>query len=472
LNEFGQSESAKKLLKPKLKWHFGHKFLVAISVITALSLSVNSIGAGMRNIEQTIKNMSNDANELIELNNSVNQGVHDKRNSQKSNISGTISAQETAKAEVDRYVTRLKNYQAKYFEIQDSSLSDQEKARQGNDIITKIVNEIPGATRKNAIYFTEGDLRNAIQQTTTANEVLDVSSIYEEGIAYDKQQIDDKIRALAEKEYKDPDGTVIVFLDESGNPINIQTAISRLQGSITKWQAPDAGDAGESSKIFTLVATYLKANSTAGGMGVSEWMMLIFIAIAGIVQEFLIALYTPKSTIDRKTLSQYSSYINFKDMDINKFLISIYTNYLYDGSYNQEKYDYKMSKVIELIAKKDSNWVENEINQKVEYYKNAYTSKLEALKTQDAPKKIEAVESTEPTESTPKVKSHPRKPTTPERVIPSNPVAASPKEPTVEESKPVEIKPAELEHVENNTEKPAEYSPAVDALINDIEAIE
>jgi hypothetical protein len=200
--------------------------------------------------------------------------------------------------------------------------------------------------------------------------------------------------------------------------------------------------------------------------------MLIFIAIAGIVQEFLIALYTPKSTIDRKTLSQYSSYINFKDMDINKFLISIYTNYLYDGSYNQEKYDYKMSKVIELIAKKDSNWVENEINQKVEYYKNAYTSKLEALKTQDAPKKIEAVESTEPTESTPKVKSHPRKPTTPERVIPSNPVAASPKEPTVEESKPVEIKPAELEHVENNTEKPAEYSPAVDALINDIEAIE
>ena len=472
LNEFGQSESAKKLLKPKLKWHFGHKFLVAISVITALSLSVNSIGAGMRNIEQTIKNMSNDANELIELNNSVNQGVHDKRNSQKSNISGTISAQETAKAEVDRYVTRLKNYQSKYFEIQDSNLSDQEKARQGNDIITKIVNEIPGATRKNAIYFTEGDLRNAIQQTTTANEVLDVSSIYEEGIAYDKQQIDDKIRALAEKEYKDPDGTVIVFLDESGNPINIQTAISRLQGSITKWQAPDAGDAGESSKIFTLVATYLKANSTAGGMGVSEWMMLIFIAIAGIVQEFLIALYTPKSTIDRKTLSQYSSYINFKDMDINKFLISIYTNYLYDGSYNQEKYDYKMSKVIELIAKKDSNWVENEINQKVEYYKNAYTSKLEALKTQDAPKKIETVEPTEPMESTPKVKAHSKKPATPERVITSNPVVAGPKEPTVEEPKLVEIKPTELEHVENNTEKPAEYSPAVDALINDIEAIE
>ena len=374
LNENGFD--SKQLNKPKFKWQFGHKFLVAISIITALSLSVNSIGAGMRNIEQTIKNMSADANELISLNNSVNQGVQDKRTSQRSNITGTINAQETAKAEVDRYVSRLKAYQSQYFSIQDrADISDEEKIKQGKVVIDKIVREIPGANSKNAIYFTEGDLRETIQKTTTANETLDVAKIYEEGIEYDKQQIDDKIRALAEKEYKDPDGTIISFLDENNNPINIQTAISRLQGSINKWQAPDAGDAGESSKIFTLVATYLKADSTAGGMGVSEWMMLIFIAIAGIVQEFLIALYTPKSTIDRKTLSQFSSYINLKEIDINRFLIKIYTNYLDDGSYDQEKYNYKINEVIDLIAKRESNWIENEISLRSEKYKSAYNKK-------------------------------------------------------------------------------------------------
>lgn len=457
LNEYGQPTSSKRLIRPKLKWHFGHKFLVLISIVTALSLSVNSIGAGMRNIEQTIKNMSNDANELIELNSSVNQGVHDKRNSQKSNISGTISAQETAKAEVDRYVTRLKNYQSQYFEIQDNpDLTEEEKEKQSASIIAKIVNEIPGATSRNAIYFTEGDLRKSIQKTTTANETLDVSSIYEEGIAYDKQQIEDKIRALEEKEYKDPDGTVIQFLDEAGNPINIQTAISRLQSSINKWQAPDAGDAGESSKIFTLVATYLKTDSTAGGMGVSEWMMLIFIAIAGIVQEFLIALYTPKSTIDRKTLSQYSSYINFKDMDINKFLIFVYTNYLNDGSYNQEKYDYKIEKVLDLIAKKEANWIDNEINKKVEHYKNLY------IVNEDSNAKTVSKKSKATFETNKEIKSLPTKEVVQERIINSNLIST---EIPQEQSKTVESQKNESD------ENSIGYSSAVDSLIDEIEAI-
>lgn len=455
LNEYGQTKSAKKLFKPKLKWQFGHKFLVFISIVTALSLSVNSIGAGMRNIEQTIKNMSNDANELIELNNSVKQGVLDKRSSQKSNITGTISAQETAKSEADRYVTRLKSYQEQYFQIQDNpDLTDEEKLTQGKAIINRIVNEIPGATSKNAIYFTEGDLRKSIQKTTTSNETIDVSAIYEEGIAYDNQQIEDKIRALAEKEYKDPDGTLISFLDENGKTINIQTAISRLQSSINKWQAPDAGDAGESSKIFTLIATYLKADSTAGGMGVSEWMMLIFIAIAGIVQEFLIALYTPKSTIDRKTLSQFSAYIDFKSMDVNEFLIFIYTNYLHDGSYNQEKYNYKMEKVIDLIAKTKANWIDNEINKKVEYYTSLYNGNTTVL-----PKKSKVQH-----------KLVEEKPVVPERVI------------TQPEPVKTEIKndstatPVEPRIVSNTTNvspihEPVEFSSAVDDLVNEIDEI-
>ena len=373
LRENGQFESAKRLLKPKLKWHFGHKFLVLISIVTALSLSVNSIGAGMRNIEQTIKNMSNDANELIELNSSVNQGVQDKRTSQRSNITGNINAQETAKQEVTKAWGRIETYQLELDKIEESDLTDEEKRVKKNELKKAAVSRAPkGVNSSNIDYMTETQLRSIMQAQAQANETLDVSAIYEEGIEYDKQQIEDKIRALAEKEYKDPDGTVIQFLDENNNPINIQTAISRLQGSINKWQAPDAGDAGESSKIFTLVATYLKADATAGGMGVSEWMMLIFIAVAGIVQEFLIALYTPKSTIDRKTLSQYSAYIDFKSIDINQFLISIYNNYLDDGSYDQKKYDYKMEKVLDLIAKKRSNWIENEINLRTRQYEDEY----------------------------------------------------------------------------------------------------
>lgn len=336
------------LNKPKLKWHFAHKFLVAISIITSLSLSVNSIGAGMRNIEQTIKNMSADANELVELNRSVIEGVKEKRSASKENISNKKEAKNSAKNDVDRYYDHLRSYQEEYL-----SLSDEEKeGEKGENIIKKIVREIPGATSKNAIYFSKADLQKSIQRVATLNESDNSVELYEEGIAYDKQQIDDKIKALAEKEYKDPDGTLIQFLDDGGNAINIQTAISRLQSSINKWQAPDAGDAGESSKIFTLVATYLNADATAGGMGVSEWMMLIFIAVAGIVQEFLIALFTPKSTIDRNTLYRFDNY--FGPLDVDRFLISIYMDYLEKGVINQQDFEAKVRKCVAILEKNSS----------------------------------------------------------------------------------------------------------------------
>ena len=106
-------------------------------------------------------------------------------------------------------------------------------------------------------------------------------------------------------------------------------------------------------------------------------MMMILIMIFGIVQEFIIALYTPKSTIDRKTLSQFSEYLDLKEienngLDINHFLIKIYNNYLDDGSYSQAKYEFKMDKVIEVIAKRNSNWIEHEIEVKTKYYASLY----------------------------------------------------------------------------------------------------
>ena len=343
--------------KVKFRWNAAHKFLIGISIITALSLSVNSIGSGVRTIEQTIKNMTADANELIELRNSYKTGVTDKRDAAKDNIAGQRNAQETAAAEVNRYAGRLKKYQEQYFQISDNpDLTDDEKKEQQDGIVTKIVNEIPGTTRRNAIYFNEADLRKSIQNTSSSNEVIDNSALYEEAILFDSQQIEDFIKALEYKDYKDPDGTPLVFTKEDGEPLDIQVVISLLQGSINKWQAPDAGDVGESSKIFTLIATYIKADSTAGGMGVSEWMLLILIAIVGIVQEFLIALFTPKTTIDRKLLYNYDAYFG-EDFNIDLFLLKTYKDYEKKGVISQRDYEIKARKCVELME----NTIEDDI---------------------------------------------------------------------------------------------------------------
>ena len=342
-----------RLDKALIPWHIAHKFLIAISIITALSLSVNSIGAGIRTMQQNIENMSNDAAQLIELNKSVNSGVKDKRTAAKSNITGVISARNDAKEEVERYYSLLVKYQTEYL-----NLSDEDKDGEiGQKIIQRIVKEIPGATARNAIYFNKADLQKSIQRTATSNEVDNSADIYQEAVDYDKAQIEDTIRAIADKDYKTPDGKVINFLTEDGKIINVQLAISRLQNGIAQWQN-DTGDVGESSKIFTLVATYLRADTSAGGIGIAEWMLMIFIAIAGIVQEFLIAIFTPKAAIDRKLLSQVSQYLLWKNKEEKeRFLISVYTDYVGDGIINQEEFENKCKKCVSLMEETEDDIV-------------------------------------------------------------------------------------------------------------------
>lgn len=341
-NNFTWAKSVNKNIIP---WHIAHKGLILISLLTSLSMSVNSVGTGIRKQQQNIANMSADAEQLIELNNSVKSGVNSKREAAKSTITGNITAKDDAKQEVDRYYDRLVSYQGEYL-----ALSDEDKAgEKGQAIITKIVNEIPGASRRNAIYFTKADLQKSIQSTATKNETVDDSSIYEEAVAYDKGQIEEQLKAIADKEYRTPDGELIQFTDAEGNVVNVQLAISRLQTGISAWQL-DNGDVGESSKVFTMMATYIKSDEKAGGMGTAEKLLMGFIFFTGILQEFLIYLCTPAAAIDRDILARVKG-LHFKDKnEMEDFLLKVYDIYHEKGILNDDQYDYKCAKCYRILA--------------------------------------------------------------------------------------------------------------------------
>ena len=349
-----------RLIWLKTKWHLIHKFLIAISVITSISLSVITIGNGVRQMEQNILNQSNDAQYLIDLKSDIRNDTAEKRSATKDNIAGARKAQDTSSSEVNFYVERLKKYQSEYFAIADNeSLSDEEKDKQQQAVINKIVKEIPGTSARNAIYFTEADLKKSIQKVASSNEVLDTSALYDESIAYNENELNTYILALQEKNYRTPDGELIMFVNEDGTPVNKEVAISRLQNSIMLWQT-DTGDAGPSSKVFTLIATYIKVDERAGGMGTSEWIMMALIMIFGIVQEFIIAAFTPRATISRKMLSQFSEY--FYDVDINKFMLDTYESYYNLGLLKTEEYERKCEKAVHLL--------DNSVDKIIAKYKN------------------------------------------------------------------------------------------------------
>ena len=355
------------LKKARIGWHVAHKFLIAVSIVTALSLSFNSIGAGIRNMEQNIKNMATDVEQLVMLQNSVRDGVNKNRDAKKDSISGQKNAQ---KSVIDSFEEKWKyvvEYRAKREEL-DTEAEDY-KTQLANLKRVYASKAPEGVTQSNIDWIDEYTVKNKLLENAKKFEVIDSSSYIEESIAYDKSEIESTLKALADKEYRTPDGELISFVKSDGSLVDIQLAISRLQAGIAHWQS-DTGDAGESSKIFTLIAAYINADAKAGGMGISEWLMVIFIFLAGIVQEYLIFLFTPKATIDRKLLSQVSHYMKWKnEEEKERFLISVYISYAGDGILNQDRFEAKCKKAVyfmelnpdDIIAKYSSKKKEHKI---------------------------------------------------------------------------------------------------------------
>ena len=344
----------------KLKWNLIHKFLITISIITSISLSVITIGNGVRQMEQNIKNQTVDAQYLIDLKTSMRTNTNEKREAAKSNIEGAKTAQSSAKEEANKYWTLLEDYQMEIRAVRaNKDLSDEERDAQIAKIKKEAVNSLPVVTSKNVEKISKSEFEREFAKITKANESIDTSSLYEEAIAYDEAELNSYIIALQDKEYRTPDGQLIQFINEDGTPVNRELAIARLQNSIMAWQS-DTGDAGPSSKVFTLVATYLKTDEKAGGMGTSEVIMMVLIMVFGIVQEFIIAAFTPRATISRKMLSQFSEYLY--GVDINQFMLATYKDYYDLGLLKSDEYERKCKKAVGLL--------DNNVNAIIAKYKN------------------------------------------------------------------------------------------------------
>lgn len=332
---------AKNINKPLLKWKIVHKSLIVLSLITGFNMSVNSIGAGIRAMQQNIDNMTRDAQSLIELFNSVNSGVKENRNAATENRNAAITAQQSVADSFEtkwKYVVEYRNKR----DALDESAEDYEK--QKAELKKQYVSKTPeGVNSSNIDFVDEYTIKNKLLENAKKFETIDTSSYIQEGIEYDKKQIEETLIAIADKEYKMPDGTLISFID-NGKPINVQLAISRLQNGISMWQA-DTGDVGESSKMFTLLATYIKADISAGGMGTSELMLMVFIIFLAIIQEVGIAYCTPAAIIDRATLKLVSRYCEWENnIEKEDFLIDVYIEYVGDGVFSEATFEEKCQK--------------------------------------------------------------------------------------------------------------------------------
>lgn len=364
---------AKKLTWARLGYEVIHKFLIIVSIVTSLSLSVITIGNGVRRMEQTINSMTTDTQYLIELRDSKQKSTKDKNSDAQKSISDTRNAKDSAVTQADRYWPNIEKWQNRLAEIYakypvTDTFTDADRKALIDNERKPYKNMAPTFVGNNIDYISYDELIKGFRATTEANNVLDTTALFNESIKLDEEAITEYIAALQTKHYTLPDGTPIDFITSEGNLVNVSEAISNLQRAIMEWQC-DTGDAGASSKVFTLVATYLHADEKAGGMAASEKIMMFLIFIFGVIQEVIIAKLTPMPIITRKLTSQYRSYIDWSNFDTNRFLIKVYDTYLETNVLSTEEYNKKVDKAIDQIARKESGWVEAEIQERIELYK-------------------------------------------------------------------------------------------------------
>lgn len=261
----------------------------------------------------------------------------------------------------------------------------------------------------------------------------------------------------------------IVFDTSTEKPANVLAkSATQILKALRVDVENDSGDIGSSSKIFMQVGSIFASKKVGdkdlqaalnvkaeGSFGATEIMMMSMLLFLSLLCELAINLFSPKTNISRKMLSQFSEYFD-TNFDVNDFMLEIYIDQLNFGVLDREAFDRKAKKAVELT----------EITKESLYDK--YRKKIK--ETSGKPKeKVIAPERKVVAQVTQESKA-----ITPVEVPIDTPTIETPVA-KVDERK-VSSEKTERKIISNNTnaeksEEPKGYSSAVDDLINDIEAI-
>lgn len=362
----------KNLNRLKLKWHIAHKFLITVSLITSISLSVVSIGDAIRKNQNVIKRANDDIQKITKYYNTTDTSddVQFKALVDGTAASSTAGSRATEQAaKIWPIIEAYRNDRAEFEGQFGNNFGSKEIEYKGkiadeywDEQNSLVQNKIKAAGRTMSISQIRNITSEAVLATTIKSEIEE--SVKNNSLN-ELTELADKTKNKAVQEIKNLEGRY--YLPGSTEPVvfdpnNISGSINLLSDIKAAYEN-DTGDVGESAKMFMLIGPTLESmrktkatdiseaysqKVSVSSFGTTEIMMMVLIMIFGIVQEFLIALFTPKSTIDRKMLSRFDAYFG-EDFNIDLFLLKTYKDYLKKGIINQKDFEAKARKCVELM---------------------------------------------------------------------------------------------------------------------------
>ena len=370
LSKFKWSNKIKRVAR---KWFIVYLLYVILSIITSVSLSSISIGAGI----------TRNANTLEQIDEQILQGqVYEniKKGTTNVQLESYISkATDKTESEAIKFVNeqvmnvwpKIQEWQDEYTEFLNSGLDpddytpiEYKGSNSYNEYWTKRNREINNYLSSSK-YSSASLKEKAIKALTLTDFETKIKENYLKTYStVGTDQALEKINELTDTslnealgwlktinalQFVNPrNGEVVVFEEEGDVIVNVQQAVTRLKALRVDIEN-DSGDIGSSSKIFMQIgSSFGKQKKTdlsnvldttkKGSFGATEIMMMLMLLFLSLLCELAINQFSPKTTISRKMLNQFSQYFP-ADFDINDFMLDIYIEQFNYGAMSKEKFD-------------------------------------------------------------------------------------------------------------------------------------
>ena len=462
----------KNVKRASIWWRTVYVTFILLSVITSVSLSSISIGAGItRNA-----NLISQIDEYIvqgEGYTNINAGA-DAVTRQNLISKATDTSErdardyaENAVAEIEAFIAEVGPIvNAEYQDIEDGLTAKQQKdnaLKPYEAKRAKINNILRGAgyrarTFEELVAFNTLTLATDIKQKRLEYLQSNSNDIAVEKLGELKDNTNAEIYSWLEtlnalSLVNPKTNEIIVFDTSKEKPANVLAkSATQLLKALRVDVENDSGDIGSSSKIFMQVGSLFASKDVGdkdlqaalnvkaeGSFGATEVMMMGMLLFLSLLCELAINLFSPKTNISRKMLSQFSEYFD-TNFDVNDFMLEIYIDQLNFGILDRDAFDRKAKKAVELT----------EITKDSLYEKYRKKTKGTSL----------------------------NKPKASERMLTNTTLDTPIKDSAITKTNERKVSSEKIERkiISNNTnaeksEEPKGYSSAVDDLINDIEAI-
>lgn len=357
LSQFPWSKSIKKTLN---KWTTVYLLYVVLSIVTSVSLSTISIGAGITrnaNLLNLIDTQIKEGEKYLEI-----DGASKDANFKHIINSATDSSEEDAIAFAKNMMTEIwpfiEEYKTERTSFEDAGYnvnSTEEIEWDGNKIIpssywdkrnrdvkNKLINAgHPGVSGGSAIMnLNRVDVEKIIRQNKLSlTETKKSENAIEKLNDLSSQSMQEALGWISTinslKMVNPKTGEVATFdIDDTNPKVSVSSALTQLKALRVDVES-DSGDIGSSSKIFMQVGSWIDGatekktdltnvldNKNQISFGTVEILMMVMLLFLSLLCELAINQFAPTIKVSRKMLGQFRHCLP-KEFDINLFMLNL-----------------------------------------------------------------------------------------------------------------------------------------------------